>query len=51
MRFGATSGKVWMIDTTNTNPSFIFHVNGDGSVTKVSEHEFSRDWVYVCIGG
>ncbi len=37
---GATSGRVWMIDTTNTNPILIFHGNGDGSVTRVSEHEF-----------
>jgi hypothetical protein len=37
---GAASGRVWRINTTNTNPSFIFHANGDGSVTKVSEREF-----------
>lgn len=37
---GSTTGRVWMIDTTNTNPTFIFHANGAGSVTKVSEREF-----------
>ena len=37
---GQTSGTVWMINPTNTQPILIFLVHGNGAVNKINEHEF-----------
>jgi hypothetical protein len=37
---GQTSGTVWMINPTNTQPIAIFLVHGNGLVNKINEHEF-----------
>src|SRR5438552_2731001 len=40
---GQTSGTVWMINATNTQPIFILLVHGNGLVNKINEHEFYTD--------
>jgi len=37
---GETSGTIWMINTTNTQPIALFLVHGNGAVNKINEHEF-----------
>ena len=37
---GQTSGTVWMINPTNTQPIAIFLIHGNGLVNKINEHEF-----------
>lgn len=37
---GQTSGTVWMINPTNTQPIAIFLIHGTGLVNKINEHEF-----------
>ena len=37
---GQTSGTVWTINPTNTQPIAIFLVHGNGAVNKINEHEF-----------
>jgi len=37
---GQTSGTVWMINPTNTQPILIFLFHGNGVVNKINEHEF-----------
>lgn len=37
---GLTSGTVWTINPTNTQPIAIFLVHGNGAVNKINEHEF-----------
>ena len=39
---GQTSGRVWMIDPTSTQPMFKQNVHRDGLTTKITEHEFYR---------
>jgi len=37
---GQTSGTVWMINPTNTQPIALFLIHGNGAVNKINEHEF-----------